>query len=305
MADHDLVTFLSGATKELEREYERIRARATEDPGTAGDQGEENWKELLELWLPESYKVVTKGRLIDTKGNSSPQIDVLVLHPNYPKFLRNKKHYLVDGVVAAFECKTTLRSKHISEAMRTALKVKKLVTPRNGTPYADLNTELVYGLLAHSSDISKDSAKARLAIDKSLREAEEQNIEHPKFAMDLLCVANLVTCTYVKRSYLGIQGGRLSNQVLETFYSLCPHPSLAWPRPATPIGVMLTELFWRLAWEDQSLQRLARYFGAVLSKAGAGTGIRKWDASAFSKATMLQKPMPKPLDIFDKWTFHL
>ena len=304
MAEHDLTSFLSGATRELEREYRRIRTRAAEDPGTAGDQGEENWKELLELWLPENYKVVTKGRLIDTKGNSSPQIDVLVLHPSYPKFLRNKKLYLVDGVVAAFECKTTLRTRHISKAVETALEVKKLVTPRGGTPYTDTNVGLVYGLLAHSSDISKDSTKARVIIGKALSK-EEQSIEHPKYGMDLLCVADLITSVYVKRSYLGIKSHPPSNTILETFYALCPHPSIIWPRPAAPVGVMLTELFWRLAWEDQSLQKLARYFSAVLSKVGAGTSTREWNTGVFSKATILQKPVPKPLDIFDKWTMHL
>jgi len=38
---------LVSSNKEIEEEYNRIRKRAYEDPGTAGDQGEENWAELL------------------------------------------------------------------------------------------------------------------------------------------------------------------------------------------------------------------------------------------------------------------
>ena len=40
---HDLFDFMSQISQEMALEYERIQKRATEDPGTAGDQGEENW----------------------------------------------------------------------------------------------------------------------------------------------------------------------------------------------------------------------------------------------------------------------
>jgi len=40
--DHDIHDFIRRSQKELQEEYDRIQKRATEDPGTAGDQGEEN-----------------------------------------------------------------------------------------------------------------------------------------------------------------------------------------------------------------------------------------------------------------------
>ena len=60
---HDLYEFMQQNSVEMAAEYERIQMRATEDPGTAGDQGEENWAELLRDWLPRTYEVVTKGRI--------------------------------------------------------------------------------------------------------------------------------------------------------------------------------------------------------------------------------------------------
>ena len=87
----------------MESEYQRIRSRALEDPGTAGDQGEENWAELLRDWLPPTYKVVTKGRILSADGRASPQVDVLVLKDVYPDKLLNKKLYLAAGVAAVFE----------------------------------------------------------------------------------------------------------------------------------------------------------------------------------------------------------
>src|ERR1044072_8424563 len=76
---HDLYDFMRQISAEMSAEYNRIQMRATEDPGTAGDQGEENWAELLRDWLPRSFEVVTKGRIISQEGETSPQIDVLVL----------------------------------------------------------------------------------------------------------------------------------------------------------------------------------------------------------------------------------
>jgi hypothetical protein len=118
---HALHTFMAQVTNEMASEYERIYARAAEDPGTAGDEGEENWAALLREWLPPNYHVKTKGRLLSHDGSMSPQIDVLVLKPSYPLKLLEKKIWLADGVAAAFECKTTppLTLKRPSRDVRT------------------------------------------------------------------------------------------------------------------------------------------------------------------------------------------
>ena len=117
---HDLHDHMRQLKQEMAAEYDRIQKHASEDPGTAGDQGEENWAKLLREWLPRTYEVVTKGRIISTGGRTSPQIDVLELKGAYPRRLLTNKLYLAAGVVAAFECKTTLRSAHITEAVRTS-----------------------------------------------------------------------------------------------------------------------------------------------------------------------------------------
>lgn len=137
-------------SNEIGAEYARIVARAKEDPGTAGDEGEENWAAVLRGWLPATYHVVTKGRLIATSGEASPQVDVLVLQPSYPPALRDKKIYLASGVAAAFECKLTLRPKHVADAVRTSAGLRRLLPERTGSPYRELHAPLVFGLLAHS-----------------------------------------------------------------------------------------------------------------------------------------------------------
>ncbi|SRR6266566_7059110 len=88
---HDYFDFMKSIQDGMAQEYFRIRKRTREDPETAGDQAEENWATLFRNWLPANYLVVTKGRIINEDGITSPQVDVLVLHPSHPMALRDKK----------------------------------------------------------------------------------------------------------------------------------------------------------------------------------------------------------------------
>src|SRR5262249_28904882 len=141
---------MSQISDDIAAEYKRIRARAAEDPGTAGDQGEENWATLLRGWLPSQYQVVTKGRLISHNGTTSPQVDVIVLKPSYPPKLLDKKLYLAAGVAAAFECKITLTAAHLDKFIENSVIIKSSFPTRSGSPYRELRAPIIYGLLAHS-----------------------------------------------------------------------------------------------------------------------------------------------------------
>jgi hypothetical protein len=184
---HELETFIDEVSDELSTEYERISRRAREDPGTAGDEGEENWRALLAEWLPEQLTVVTKGRILSESGIPSPQVDVLILRPGYPPALRGKKLYLAGGVLAAFECKLTLRAEHVAEAAKNARVVRALVNHRKGSPYNELHCPISFGLLAHRTSLRGDAA-AR--IDSLLRHELAADV-HPRDVLDVVCVANL------------------------------------------------------------------------------------------------------------------
>ena len=141
---HDLEDFLSRSAAALKAEYSRIRARASEDPGTAGDEGEENWRELLESWLPSDLNVTTKGRIIGANGQLSRQVDVVVLQPGYPRALANRKLYLAGGVLAAFECKLTLKPGHVATAARNARLIRRLAADRVGSPYVEAHSPIIF-----------------------------------------------------------------------------------------------------------------------------------------------------------------
>ena len=188
---HDLYDFMRQVSDEMSAEYHRIQRRAAEDPGTAGDQGEENWAELLRGWLPPSYKVVTKGRIIGEDGHTNPQVDVVILKDVYPRNLLSKKLYLAAGVAAAFECKTTLKASHIEEATETSVKIKGLYPTRSGTPYRELHTPILYGLLAHSHSWKGDHSTPGNNISPKLRQSDFAYASHPRQSLDVLCVADL------------------------------------------------------------------------------------------------------------------
>jgi len=281
MASNDLFDYMRDATHAMQSEYERIQKRAVEDPGTAGDNGEENWADLLRKWLPSTYHIVTKGRIMNTKGQCSPQVDVLVLSPAYPEALLEKKEYLEGGVIAAFECKLTLKAKHIREAVKNAAKIRRLSLPiRYGTPYKELHTRMRYGLLTHSHVWQGEQSNPIETIEDHLYDAEMDEIKHPKEVLDVICVSDLATWGTLKvlspvqsllskRSSIYNQQGNLlyeiqqSDGAIETTHICFADEFQTSDKKKqlfTPIGSFLATFLYMLAWEDTSLRSLAEYF---------------------------------------------
>ena len=296
---HDLHDFMRQVGREMSDEYHRIQKRSNEDPGTAGDQGEENWANLLANWLPRSLDVVTKGRIISHEGVTSPQVDVLVLSADYPRKLRDKKHYLAAGVVAAFECKTTLKAKHITRAVETSKTIKDLYPERMGTPYRELHAPIVYGLLAHSHGWRGDGATPINNIENKIHEADRAFVTHPRVRLDVLCVADLGTWLAHAMTFIG------PNQFpgrdwapLESLYGAKGSATTGYIRHpksqavdferATPIGALVSGLMRKLAWETGQCRELARYFQLV-NVAGPGEGtVRTWPSSIYSDSVRRQ-----------------
>lgn len=289
MSHNDLYDFLHEITAEMDAEYYRIRKTASSDPGTAGDEGEENWAEMLRDWLPSDYHIVTKGQIMALTGSLSPQVDVLVLDPNYPKRLRNKKKYFAEGVKAAFECKLTLSKQHIYNTLKNSAQIKGLVKSPTGTPYKELNSPIVYGLLAHSHHWKGGKSKASGIISEHLFNADTLYIKHPREMLDLLCVANLTTWVASKEPLIKPDD---VEDYAETYNSLCPSTSYMcyseysdapeWKLKFSPIGAFLASLLIKLAWEDTSLRGLASYFNDLDLLALAVGKARDWPMSIYS-----------------------
>ncbi|MDE0681569.1 MAG: hypothetical protein OXI63_01520 [Candidatus Poribacteria bacterium] len=314
---HDLHDFMQQLQDRMAAHYKQIQKRATEDPGTAGDQGEENWAELLRGWLPRTYEVVTKGRIISQDGDVSPQVDVLVLKSIYPKQLidEGQKIFLAAGVAAAFECKTTLTAAHIAEAMETCVKIKSLYPVREGTPYKELHSPIIYGLLAQSHSWKSPKSTPEKNIEEKLQASDKKYVSHPRECLDLLCIADL--------------GTWISSKI--TFFSPRMFPGNEWAYPKhlepdgvalssyightdsydnqfnqfTPIGTLISDLSQRLAWEDSTLRDLVHYYQTTHID-GTGKGeSRIWPSSIYSKEVRLRAEHPQlssgPDAKWDEW----
>ncbi|HFO0261719.1 TPA: DUF6602 domain-containing protein [Serratia marcescens] len=200
--NHELFSFFKSISTTLALEYERISARSKEDPGTAGDEVEENWKQLLEHWLPPNYRVVTKGRLLSSNGEASPQIDIIVLKPSYPPFLIDKKYYLIGGVAAAFECKTTLRPRDLEKAFETAATIARLCKKKTGNPCIELLPPVPYGVLAHSHSWKGEEEDVVNQLSEKIKELGKKYAQHPRELLENICIANLAGWTTGHATYI-------------------------------------------------------------------------------------------------------
>lgn len=312
MAEHDIHDFLKSAQRDIENEYKRILKRATEDPGTAGDQGEENWATLLKNWLPSYFHIITKGRILTESGYASPHIDILVLHPSYPRVLLNKKLYLAGGIAAAFECKTTLKSSHVKEAVKTAAEIRKNLPNQSGSPFKELNSCIIYGLLAHSHSWKGEGSKPIENIENALWEADSENVNHPIQNLDFITVSDLATWQTMKTTYLSPKSPYYKGEI-EKIYGKDGSGTSSYVCAAigaerqedyfSPIGVLLAGLFSKLAWTFKDMRGLDSYFRKV-NMMGSGQGrMRLWPLSIYSEG-IRQRVYNGQLsngDLYDEW----
>ena len=316
---HELEDFMEQVTSEMESEYLRIRSRAAEDPGTAGDQGEENWAELLREWLPPTYRIVTKGRILSSDGRASPQVDVIVLKDVYPEKLLNKKLYLSAGVAAAFECKTTLTANHIEQAAQTCVEIKSLYADRTGTPYQEIHSPIVYGLLSHSHSWKGPRSTPAANVEQTWIQADHDYSQQPKHSLDMICVSDLGLWSPAKFTFIAtpdfeadprLESARhffpdpfgTARTVYSGYIPTRDHPRLKY----TPVGAFMVRLYNALAWENEPLRGLADYF-TLSGIGGNGEGTsRHWPISIYSEelqSSIRRGAAPGPLRNWDEWSF--
>lgn len=288
---HDLHTFMDQIAAEMSSEYSRIYNKSVQDPGTAGDEGEENWANLFRDWLPPTYHIATKGRLISHDGRLSNQVDLLVLKPSYPRKLREKKVWLASGVAAAFECKNTLTAAHVVSSASRCIEFKSLYENRIGTPRREIKSPLIYGILAHSHSWKGSNSKPIKNVEQALSSSSQQ-ARHPRQLLDLICVADLAlwkTCHITSynatwnpdaaqylRSVFGAPFGPMVGHTCASFES--QHQN----RPFQPIGALLAELSEELAWNDPSARDLADYYRKTGLLGSGGGSTHPWPTSIFS-----------------------
>lgn len=281
---NDILDFFKENTILMQSEYDRIIRHSKNDPGTAGDEGEENWATLIRDWIPKSYYVVTKGQILFPDGSCSPQVDVLILRPEYPPSLvtRRIKKYMAHSVAAAFETKLTLRPSHFKKVFKNSSIIKSKKLFDSYTPYQELHSPIIFGLLSHCFDSKiKNVEVISNSINKKIYDCDQALIQHPKEMPDIVCVADIGTWITTKFTYLG---PRVINPVAwnvmaqhlggspctMTGYALYPE-GVEKLKDFTPIGAFISTLIHQLAWRDLAIQNIARYY-LVSNVGGSGKG---------------------------------
>jgi hypothetical protein len=282
-SDHELIQFFNQDLVEMSAEYERIRARTLEDPGTAGDEGEEIWAELLRSWLPEQYRVLTKGRILAADGTAGPQVDVVVLRPGYPKRLLSKKLYMAGGVAAVFECKNTLKGAHIVDSFARAARVATLAGNPPDTPFGQLVPAIPFGLLAHSHEWQAEGSHPHANVDQLLQ-AQLDPLQHLKDAPVVVCIAdtgcwNIFRSTYDGPGMIGWEqrrerfGGPDAGFASVQYTRHTEDLTFGSP-PPNAIAPMVAFLVSRLAHTDVAIRPLSQYFHSA-GLSGSGRSVAK------------------------------
>jgi hypothetical protein len=129
---------LDGLQARLEGGLRGNRAAVTH-PGARGEASEEDWLRVLNEHLPRRYQA-DRAFVIDSRGECSDQIDVVIYDRQYSPFLynqANQRYIPAESVYAVLEVKQDLSREHVLYAGAKAASVRRLHRTSAPIPHAD------------------------------------------------------------------------------------------------------------------------------------------------------------------------
>jgi hypothetical protein len=97
-------------------------------PVDKGDISEDKWNDFLNRYLPKRY-TVSKGTVVDHKGNASQQIDLVIYDNLYAPLIFNdgaRRYIPAESVYAVFEVKPEINKEYIDYSVSKIESVRKL-----------------------------------------------------------------------------------------------------------------------------------------------------------------------------------
>lgn len=177
---------LSQLLEDLHRDIEQqleIARRSFAHPSVKGDASEAVWLTLLQNYLPARYDVI-QAHVVDSKGNFSDQIDIVVRDKQYSPFIfyfRDQEIVPAESVYAVFEAKQTVNADLIDYAETKAESVRKLHRTSLPIPHAGGTyppkplSPILAGILSFQSEWSPalgDTLISHLTTDDSNRQLD-------------------------------------------------------------------------------------------------------------------------------------
>lgn len=115
-----------------------LSARSISHDGVMGAVNEQHWIQLLRQYLPNRYACDT-GIVIDSRGQMSEQIDIVIYDPQYtPTLLTQQSHRYIpaEAVYAVLEAKPTINRELMIYAGDKAASVRALHRTSVAIPHA-------------------------------------------------------------------------------------------------------------------------------------------------------------------------
>lgn len=146
-------------------------------PSSKGDATEQHWIEFLRTYLPDRYKV-DKAIVIDSTGNVSEQMDIVIYDAIYTPFIFNQDGFMyipAESVYAVFEVKQDVKG-YIEYAAQKIESVRKLKRTSIGMVSSGKSmsarqlTKIIGGILTTTSSYSEnETLKSHLKKLKGLQ----------------------------------------------------------------------------------------------------------------------------------------
>lgn len=161
MTDWSLSVLLSGLHDDIQQKLATAR-KSFAHPGTKGDASEAVWLEMLQAYLPQRYQAAS-AHVVDSLGNFSDQIDVVVFDRQYSPFIFKYQGQTIvpaESVYAAFEAKQSINASMVEYAQQKVASVRRLhrtslpIPHAGGTYPAKPLIPILGGLLTFESDWS-------------------------------------------------------------------------------------------------------------------------------------------------------
>ena len=161
----DLKGLFADLQAEMESELHTIRRHSTHC-GVMGDATEVSWIDFLRTYLPDKYNI-DKAIVIDSEGNTSKQIDIVIYDAVFTPFIFNQngsKYVPAEGVYAVFEVKQDAEGyiETAGDKVRSVRELKRTTTAmvNGGKPNPARNlTKIIGGLLTSSCSYQPDTFK--------------------------------------------------------------------------------------------------------------------------------------------------
>jgi len=128
----------------------------TSHPTDVGNNREDILIDFFNRHLPHKFKAVRGGKIFDSNGNASKQVDVVIYDNNIPRLASYQQTlYLAEGVATAIEMKPNLTRDELIKAINNLKSIKSLEKRSGGTiMIGDFKKEIYCGIFSFGTSLS-------------------------------------------------------------------------------------------------------------------------------------------------------